>query len=189
MWYSMVPMRIVVARGDVEELFDEEGGGGFAVGASDAGGGEFFLWMAEEGGGGFGKGATAMLDFEDGNFWIVDKQMIEGGRGVGDDAKSARGEGLFDVAIAVGGAAFHGDEDGTGLDAARVVFDAADGFGGVAGGTHGLHFRDEVFPEHDKGDCSGRGKSIFLNRHLDKSFRHLQRYGGSGVVRRLSPEI
>ncbi len=92
-----------------------------------------------------------MLDFEDWDFGVVDQQMIEAGGGVGDNAECACGEGFLDVAIAVGGAAFHGDEDGTGLDAARVVFDAGDGFGGVAGCADGLHFRDEVFPKHVSG--------------------------------------
>ena len=52
--------------------------------------------------------------------------MIEGRRGIGDDAERAVGEGFVDVAIAVGGAALHGDEDGARLDAARIVFDAGD---------------------------------------------------------------
>ena len=71
---------------------------------------------------------------------LVDEEMIEGGRGVGDDAEGAGGEGLVDVAIAVGRAALHGDEDGAGADAARVVFDAGDGRGGVAGGADGGDF-------------------------------------------------
>ena len=74
--------------------------------------------------------------------------MIEGRRGVGDDAEGACGEGFVDVAIAVGGAAFHGDEDGAGTDAARVVFDAGDGLRGDAGGTDGGDFGDEIFPKH-----------------------------------------
>ena len=65
--------------------------------------------------------------------------------GVGDDAEGAGGDGLFDVAIAVGRAALHGDEDGAGADAAGVVFDAGDGRGGVAGGPDGRDFIDQFF--------------------------------------------
>ena len=74
--------------------------------------------------------------------------MIEGRRGVSDDAERAGGDGLVDVAIAVGRAALHGDEDGAGLDAARVVFDAGDGLRGVAGGADGGDFGDEFVPMH-----------------------------------------
>ena len=119
----------------VEQRFGEEGGGGFAVGAGDAGGGELALGMAEECGGGLGERAAAVFDFENGHAGLIDEQMIEGGRGVSDDAERAGGEGLVDVAIAVGRAALHGDEDGAGPHAAGVVFDAGDGLGGVAGST------------------------------------------------------
>ncbi len=128
------------ARGGVEERFDEKRRGGFAVGASDAGGFEGAFRMMEECGGGFGEGATAVIDFEDGDFGLVDEEMIEGGRRIGDDADGSGGESLVDVAIAVGGSALHGDEDCAGADAARIVFNAGDGRGGVAGGSDGGDF-------------------------------------------------
>jgi hypothetical protein len=48
--------------------------------------------------------------------------MIEGLRGVSDDAKRSCGDGLLDKTIAIGRAAFHGHKDGAGMHAARVVF-------------------------------------------------------------------
>ncbi len=105
----------------------EIGRGGFAVGAGDAGGCERLFGMAEEGGGGFGEGAAAVFDFEDGDLGVVDEKMVEGRRRVRDDAEGTGGEGFLDVAIAVGCAALHGDEDGAGLNAARIVLDAGDG--------------------------------------------------------------
>ena len=143
-----------LARGGVEQRFGEECGCGFAVGAGDAGGGELALGMAEECGGGLGERAAAVFDFEDGQAGLVDEQMIEGLRGVGDDAERAGGNGLVDVAIAVGRAAFHGDENRAGTHAARVVFDAGDGRGGVAGGADGGDFGDEIVPVHLVVDCS-----------------------------------
>ena len=89
-----------------------------------------------------------MLDVEDGQAGLVDGEVVEGLRGVGDDAERARGDSLVDVAIAVGRAAFHGDEDGAGAHAARVVFDAGDGRGGAAGGADGSDFSDEIVPDH-----------------------------------------
>ncbi len=59
-------------------------------------------WARKEGGGGLREGAAAVLDFEDGQAGLEDEEMIEGGRGVGDDAECAGGEGLVDVAVAVG---------------------------------------------------------------------------------------
>ena len=79
-WYSMVPIRGCLAGRAIEQRFDEKCGRGFSVGAGDAGGGELFFRMVEEGGGRFREGAAAMLDFEHGEFGIVDEQMIEGGR-------------------------------------------------------------------------------------------------------------
>ncbi len=137
-----------LARGGVEERFDEESGGGFAVGAGDSGGGELALGMAEERGGGLGERAAAVLDFEDGQAGLIDGEMVEGLRGVGDDAERAGGDGFLDVAIAVGRAAFHGDEDGAGAHAARVVFDAGDGRGGAAGRADGGDFGDQIVPIH-----------------------------------------
>ena len=112
------------AGGGVEQRFGEEGGCGFAVGAGDAGGGELALGMAEECGGSLGERAAAVLDLEDGQAGLVDGEVVEGLRGVGDDAERAGGDGFFDVAIAVGRAALHGDEDRAGAHAAGVVFDA-----------------------------------------------------------------
>ncbi len=67
-----------------------------------------------------------MLDFNDSAVRLVDDEMIEGLRGVRDDADGACGNRFVDIAIAVGGAAFHRDENGAGMDAARVVLDAGD---------------------------------------------------------------
>jgi hypothetical protein len=112
------------AGGGVEQRFDEKGGGGFAVGAGDAGGGEAALGMAEEGGGCFSERAAAVLDFEHRQAWLIDEQMVEGGRGVCDDAERAGGDGFVDVAIAVCRAALHGDKDCAGPHPAGVVFNA-----------------------------------------------------------------
>ena len=120
------------AGSGVEKRFGEKCGGGFAVGAGDAGGGEAALGMAEEGGRSLGQRAAAVLDLQQRETGLIDEQMVEGGRGVGDDAKRACGEGFVNVAIAVGRAALHGDEDCAGTHAARVVFDAGDGLVGAA---------------------------------------------------------
>ena len=74
----MVPTRTVLRRGGVQERFDQECGGGFSVGAGDAGGGERALGMVEERRGGLGQGAAAMLDFENGHAGLIDEQVIEG---------------------------------------------------------------------------------------------------------------
>ena len=141
------------AGGGVEERLDEEGRCRLAIGSGDAGGRQLALGMAEEGCGGLGQGAAAVFDLEDGQAGLEDEQVVELMRGVGDDAESAGGDGLFHVAIAISGAALHGDEDGAGLDATGVVFDATDGAGGVAGCTDGRDFSDEFFPIHVRGDC------------------------------------
>ena len=95
-----------------------------------------------------GQRAAAVLDFEDGKAGLVDEQMVEGLRGVGDDAERAGGDGFLDVAIAVGRAALHGHEDRAGAHAARVVLDAGDGRVRAAGGANGGDFRDEIVPVH-----------------------------------------
>ena len=65
----------------------------------------------------------------------------------------AGGDSLVDVAIAVGRAALHRDEDCAGPHATGVVFDAGDGLGGVAGRTDGGDFGDEFVPVHVRDDC------------------------------------
>ena len=85
--------------------------------------------------------------------------MIEGLRRIGDDAERAGGDGLLDVAIAVGRAALHGHEDRAGLDAARVILDAGDGLGRVAGRADSGDFGDQFFPVHVVFDCSWRESS------------------------------
>jgi hypothetical protein len=109
----MVPTRTVLRAG-VEERFGEEGRGGFAVGSGDAGRGELALGMTEECGGRLGEGAAAMFDIENRQAGLIDGEMVEGLRGIGDDAERTGGERLVDVAVAVGRSAFHGDEDGAG---------------------------------------------------------------------------
>ena len=114
------------AGGGVEKRLGEKCGRGFAIGAGNAGGGERALGMAEEGRRSLSKSAAAVLDVKDRQAGLVDGEMVEALRGVGDDAQRARGDGFFDIAIAVGRAAFHGDEDSAGAHAPRVVLDAGD---------------------------------------------------------------
>ena len=97
-----------------------------------------------------GERAAAVLDLEHRQAGLKDEQMVEGLRGVGNDAERAGGDGLVDIAIAVGRAALHGDKDRAGPHAARVVLDAGDGRGRVAAGADGRHFRDEIFPIHHR---------------------------------------
>ncbi len=84
------------AGGGVEQSFREKCGGGFAVGAGNAGGGELALRMPEEGCRSLGECATAVLDFEDGQACLENGEVVEGLRGVGDDAECARGDGFVD---------------------------------------------------------------------------------------------
>ena len=136
------------ADGGVEKRFGEKGGSGFAIRASDAGAAELALGMAEEGGGGLSERAAAVFDLEGRQIGMVDRKVAEGLRRVGDDAEGTGDRGFPDEAVAVGRAAFHGDEDCAGMDAAGIVFDARDGFGGFAGGIERGDFSDEVVPEH-----------------------------------------
>ena len=129
-------------RGRVEERFGEECGGGFSVCAGDSSGGERTLGMAEERRGGLGERAAAVLDMEERNFRLIDREMVESLLGVSDDANCARSNGILDKTIAVGRAAFHGHEDGALPHAARVVLDARDGCGGAAGRADGCDFGD-----------------------------------------------
>src|SRR5450631_3090040 len=85
--------------GGIEQRFSEEGGGGLAVGACDASGGERELGMAEEGGGGLGQRAAAVFDFEDGQAGLVDGEVVEGRCRVSDDAECAGGDGFVDVFV------------------------------------------------------------------------------------------
>ena len=128
----MVPMRTLRAARGVQKRLGQKCGRGFAVGARDACSGERALGVAKESRGSLGERAAAVLDVKNGYSWLVDGEMVEGLRGVGEDAQRARGDGLLDVAIAVCRAAFHGHEDRAGPDAARVVLDAGDGRGRAA---------------------------------------------------------
>jgi hypothetical protein len=80
------------SSGGVEERLGQECRGGFAVGAGDASGGKRALGMAEECGRSLGKRAAAVLDMKDGQAGLIDREMVEGLRGVGDDAERAGGE-------------------------------------------------------------------------------------------------
>jgi len=67
-----------------------------------------------------------MGDEQTWQFGMVLGEVGEGFGRVGDDAGSAQVKCGLDIAIAVGGAAAHGYEDGAGANAAGVVFDASD---------------------------------------------------------------
>jgi hypothetical protein len=88
--------------GGVEQRFDQKSSGRLAVGTADACGGESALWMAEESCKRLRERTAAVSDFEDGHAGLKYKEMVELGRGVRDDAQRAGGNGLFDVAVAVG---------------------------------------------------------------------------------------
>ncbi len=103
-----------LARGGIQQRFGQKGRGGFAVGAGDSGGGELAFGMAEECGGSLGQRAAAVLDLEQRQARLIDGEVVEGRRGVGNDAERARGNGLLHVAIAVGRAALHGDKNAPG---------------------------------------------------------------------------
>jgi hypothetical protein len=116
--------------------------------------------MVVEGGGRLSECAATVIDLEERKTGLIDEQMVEGGRGVGDDAESAGGKSFFDVTIAVGRAAPHGDEDGAGTDSAGVVFNASDGLVGCARGVGCGDFVDQVFPIHLDVDCRLRSSPV-----------------------------
>jgi hypothetical protein len=62
-----------LARRGLEQRLDEEGGGGFSVGAGDAGGRELPLRVAEEGRGSLGERAAAVLHLENGQTGLEDQ--------------------------------------------------------------------------------------------------------------------
>src|ERR1700743_2441914 len=81
--------------------------------------------------------------------------MIEGWRGVRDNAESARGNGFFDEAIAVRRASARRNEDRSGTDAARVVFNTGNWRVRCACRALRGNFRDEIVPLHAVLDCRG----------------------------------
>lgn len=111
----------------VEELPDEEGGCGFAVGAGDA-------YEVE------GARGVVVEDFadecggEEGVFAVEDGDVGVGEGGVvGQDCDCAGGESMVDEGGAVGLEAFAGDEEAAWDDGAAVFGDVADaGVGDVA---------------------------------------------------------
>ena len=115
------------AGSGIQQRLHEEGCGGLAVCAGDAGSLELAFGMAEEGRRSLGQRTPAVFHFKDRQAGLKDQQMVELRRRIGDDTQRARGDGLLHVTIAVGRAAFHGDKHRAGPHAARVIFDAGHG--------------------------------------------------------------
>ena len=110
----------------VHQVVDDEGGGGFAIGAGDASDFELASGVVVEGGGGLGEGDAGVADVDPGDFGI--------GRGglFREDDGGTGFDGGGDEAIAVGVGAAQGEEGGAGGDGTGVV---GDGFDGSIEGT------------------------------------------------------
>ena len=74
-----------------------------------------------------GKRAPAVWHFRQRDLERTVRRGIVGCGGVSDDSSGAPRDGLFNVAIAVGRLATHGDEERAGRDATRIVLYACDG--------------------------------------------------------------
>ena len=74
-----------------------------------------------------GERAAAVWNFRKRDLeWTIRRGIVGCGR-ISNDGNGAACESLFDVAIAVGRLATHGDEERAGRDATRIVLYARDG--------------------------------------------------------------
>ena len=89
-----------------------------------------------------------MLDLKNRQTGLKYEKMVEGGRGVGDDAQRARRNSPVHIAVAVGRTALHGHKDRAGQHTTGVVLDAGYGLLGVPASAYGSNFVDEFFPQH-----------------------------------------
>lgn len=111
-----------LASRSVQDRFDDERGRAFSVCAGDTGIGDVLGGTIVEAGAQAGESTTAMRDLRPGNCGTRSF-----GGGVGDDGYGAGGDGLIDETIAVAFFSLHGDENRSGLHAARIVLYSADG--------------------------------------------------------------
>ena len=116
--------------------------------------------VAEEGGRGFRQGFATV-----GDEGAAELRMIAFERGVGfwrvrDDGCCAGGYGAGEVAVAICGAAPHGDKNRAWTDAAGVIFNAGDA---CVRARSGLQYRNAVAqltPLHIVTDCTTVGAAI-----------------------------
>ena len=103
--------------------------------------------MAEEGGGGLRERAAALLDFEDGQASFVDGEVVEGGRGVGNDAGAPPAAMALSMYLLPSvEPPFMAKRGGTWADAAGVVLDTGDEGVRVAGRAFGGDFGGKLSP-------------------------------------------
>ena len=104
--------------GPLQDAFDQEAGGGLAVGAGDRHHGELLRGGAEKAGREFGQGAAGGGDGDD--------DGVRGGRPLGHDGDRPAPDRVIDERVAVRGEALHGHEEAAGRDILRAVVDRGD---------------------------------------------------------------
>ena len=140
--------------GAAEDGVAEVADGGLAVGAGDAEHDELAAREAVPGAHEQAVGQMAVAHLHPEEVFVL---KLGGAGGLGDDGLSTGGDGGGDGAVAVEGAAFHGDEAGAGDDGSAVIGEEREGLAKLAGDGGIGEDAEELLVVHVGGNRLGLG--------------------------------